>query len=190
MIRVEPEPFDGFYRIFYVLMIVGVIAFWVLALATYYQLPEVIPTHFGLSGRPTSYGPSWTVFILPPAFSISPLIIMLIVRYRFKLVNEHPFLINLPAFYTYLPYIRPERRSFWVNRYFGLLLAFGTGLTYYLLALEYGICEALIIGKTPSWLLPVALGLPVMMIIVLMYYLFRLSKEMKKEALVSTSPSI
>lgn len=28
------------------------------------QLPEIVPTHFGISGKPDAYGPKWTLIIL------------------------------------------------------------------------------------------------------------------------------
>lgn len=42
-----------------------VLAAWVLAASSYQHLPEQIPTHFGITGRPDGWGPRVMVFFLP-----------------------------------------------------------------------------------------------------------------------------
>jgi len=42
-----------------------VLAAWVASAALYPGLPEEIPSHWGIHGKPDGYGPRWTVFLLP-----------------------------------------------------------------------------------------------------------------------------
>ncbi len=163
-------------------LLLGVAGMWLLGLYAYQTLPEQVPVHFGWKGTPTRYGDKTAFAFLPFAFSIAPIVFFLITRYRFTLINRYPYLINLPAFYTSLWRLPPERRSLWVNRYFEGILGLGAFLSLYLLGLEYGIYMGTKTGHLPLWFTPVALVAPLFLLIPWVFYLVKLSREMAQEA--------
>lgn len=135
-ISVIPLPLSKKGRLMIGLLILGLIAIWVLSFYANLTMPENAPRHFDLSGEPTSYGNNGDSFILPISFSLAPLIFLIIVKYRFLLINKYPYLINLPACFMNINKLQPERRSFWINRYFEAILILGVFITYYELLLE------------------------------------------------------
>ena len=181
MNQINPEPLSSKGRMGMALITLILVAMWALAVHAYLTLPHEIPGHFNFDGEPTRYDTKSTVFIIPAAFSIAPVIFLLITKYRFILVNRYPYLINLPAFFTNITKIPEERRGFWVNRYFEALLYLGVFLTFSLFIMELGIYAGEISGKLPSWLLPFSLLTPLWLIFPFIFYLAKLSKEMKKE---------
>jgi|Deesub1362A_J573_1020465.scaffolds.fasta_scaffold00076_127 uncharacterized membrane protein len=179
---ITPEPISTKGRMMIGLLFLGFIALWILGVYAYFTLPERIPTHFGFSGEPTSYGRREVFLLLPAAFSPAPIIFLIIIRYRFTLLNKYPYLINLPAFFTHITKIPSERRSLWVNRYFKALIVLGVFITYYLLLLEWGIYVGNLTGRLPYWFTPATLLMPLPLILSFLFYLRRLSEKMMAEA--------
>ncbi len=177
-----PQPLSRRGRNLVFLTVLGLVGMWLLGVYGYQSLPDQVPVHFGWKGTPTRYGEKTTFVFLPLAFSIAPVALLLITRYRFTLINKYPYMINLPAFYTFLWRIPPERRSLWVNRYFEGILGLGAFLSLYLLGLEYGIYVGTRDGHLPSWFTPVALAAPFLLVIPWILYLARLSRQMAQEA--------
>ena len=56
--------FGKFLNVFCILILIYM---WVIAGISYSSLPDEIPTHFGVDGRPDSMGPRLMVFLLPAA---------------------------------------------------------------------------------------------------------------------------
>lgn len=163
------------------LMILFLALIWLIALYAYATLPEVIPTHFGVDGKPDSFGGKETWIILPIAFSIAPVLILLIVRYRFEIIEKHPYLVNLPAFLIHLSRLPGERKYYWIDRYFEILSCFGAILTAYLLIIEYAIYLGDKTGKLPVWFSPfIFVAIPILLIYFLVQ-LRALSKSFKEE---------
>ncbi|MDX2055073.1 MAG: DUF1648 domain-containing protein [Polyangiaceae bacterium] len=44
------------------------------------RLPEVVPTHFGVSGIPNAWGPKWILFLVPALATLAYLAMMLVER--------------------------------------------------------------------------------------------------------------
>ncbi len=179
---IQPMPLGSRGKMLTALMLLGTVALWALALFFYFGLPEKVPVHFGLEGKPTRYGSKLVTLLLPAALSLGPLIFLLVTKYRFALMNRYPHLLNLPAFFLDLGRISEERRAFWVNRYFEAVLGLGVGLTAALLFLEYGILFGTTAGQVPAWVLPFVLLLPVALIVPFLMYLSRLKRELGAEA--------
>ncbi|MBE8539587.1 DUF1648 domain-containing protein [Geoglobus acetivorans] len=180
--KIPPEPISKKGQIFLALILLGLAGIWVLAIYAYQTLPDNIPSHFNFEGKPDSYGDKSTWMILPVALSIAPIIFLLIAKYRFTIINNHPYLINLPAFFMMIDRIPAERRAWWVNRYFEVLLGMGAFLTLYLLAIEYGIYVGTVAGAMPEWFLPVTLGAIPVLIFGFLVFLKKLSAEIADEA--------
>ncbi len=179
--QIHPVPLSMKGKIMVVLMVLGLLSIWIFAVYAYLTLPHEIPAHFGFSGEPTRYGNKSTFLILPAAFSIGPVIFLLLAKYRFTLINRHPYLINLPAFFAHISKIPKERKGLWVNRYFEVMLSLGVVLTFSLLMVEIGIFLGEIYGKLPAWLMPFSLTMPVWLILPFLFYLRKMNLELKEE---------
>ena len=170
--------------------LLGLIGLWLLALAFYFPLPQTIPVHFDLAGNPTRYGSKFSLLLLPAAFSIAPAIILLATRFRFTLVNDYPYLVNLPAFFaTHLPKLSPERQSWWINRLFEANLALGAGLTAIMLIIEWFILRGTVSGEISGWITGFILLAVFVPIVVYVLYLRRLGREMAQEVMLRLTPS-
>ncbi len=180
--EIYPEPMSKRARTLVILIIFGLATMWLLATYAYFTLPERIPVHFEFSGKPTSYGNKSTFLILPAAFSISQVIILLMTKYRFTLINKYPYLINLPAFFTYLPKIPAERRAIWINRYFEATLALGVFLNLFFLLLEYGIFVGEVSGRLPAWFMPLSISMPILLMLSFLIYMRKINRELQMEA--------
>ncbi len=179
---IPASPLTPRGRLYAWLTILGLAAMWVLALAYILALPDVTPLHFGLSGQPTRYGSKLVLGLLPPAFSIAPVVILLITRYRFRLINKHPYLVNLPAFFiTYLAQLPRPRQSWWVNRYFEANLALGAAITWILALMEWGILAGAASGALSTWFTWFSLIAIFLPVVWFMVYLRRLGREMAEE---------
>ena len=180
--KINPEPLGRSGRIAALIMLLGLISIWVFAFYAYSTLPERVPVHFGTGGDPTRYGEKSEFILIALSFSIAPILILLVARYRFVLINRYPYLVNLPAFYTNIHRLHESRRAYWVNRYFEAVLWLGTALTLYLVALEYTIYLSQIQGRISGWALLIAILFPVFMLFPFLYMIFRISWEMSDEA--------
>ena len=109
-LTVAPAPLGVLGRAFVALIVVLLVLIWLIGLYAYTTLPDRIPTHFGLSGKPDAFGNRLTFLLLPIAFSLAPLIILLIIKLRFTLINKFPYLVSLPAFSHYVD-VRPKPLS-------------------------------------------------------------------------------
>lgn len=176
-----PQPFSPKGKILIWAITFEFLALWIISLYAYTTLPEEIVTHFGASGKPTSYGDKSTFLILPFAFSIAPAIFLIITGFRFTLINKYPYLINLPAFYINIYKLPQDKRSAWVNNYFELILALGVAISLWLLFLLVGIYQGTLEGQLPAWFTPVAITLPILLLVPFFYALSRLSRKMKTE---------
>jgi uncharacterized membrane protein len=163
-LTVSPTPFDPLGRAFVALIVVFLLLIWMTGLYAYTALPDRIPTHFDLSGKPDAFGNRLTFLLLPVAFSVAPLIILLVVRFRFTLVNRFPYLINLPAFFAQIGQLPEERRSYWLNKYFEFVAAVGVAVSAFLLALFLGIYTGTVGGEMPWWFTVITVAVPLILI--------------------------
>ncbi len=126
--RIQKQPFGRLGRWLFVILFIELLVIWARAgIAIYYLSGTTIPVHYGLNGAPNGYGNSGVFYILAVAFSIAPVLIMLISYYRFKLINDYPYLINMPAFYASIMKVSESRKGYWINRYFELDTGAGSG---------------------------------------------------------------
>jgi uncharacterized membrane protein YhdT len=166
-------------------ILIGILLFffaliWAVGLYAYFTLPERVPTHFGFSGKPDSFGTKSIFLLLPLAFSIAPLIFLVVIKYRFTLINRYPYLINLPAFFAIFE-LPSERRGYWLNRYFELVLVLGVALVVFLLVILLGTYKGTLDGGMPSWFSIVMLFLPFLLIVPFIVALRSLALKMAEE---------
>ena len=177
----EPTPLGLVAKFLVLIILVGVALLWVIGVYAYTTLPERIPTHFNIRGEPDAYGSRSTFLILPPAFTIAPAIILAITLLRFRLVNKHPYLVNLPAFYTRITKLPRHMRGEWINKYFETILAVGVAITLLMLSLEIGIYQGAVNNELPPWLLPATITTPIIITTLLILRIRKLEKEMKNQ---------
>ncbi len=63
--------------------------FWLMTVLNYSNMPDTIPTHFDLSGKPDSFGNKSTIFILP--------ILCSILFVGMTILNKFPHIFNYPT---------------------------------------------------------------------------------------------
>ncbi len=175
---IPPKPFGRVAKLAALLTLIAMAAMVAAAVHFYFILPEKIPTHFNWKGEPDAYGSKVLVLFLPLAFLPAPIVFLLIARFRFKLINDYPYLINLPAFL--LKDLPPERAACLINRYFSALLTLGCAISYYLLLIEVGIFIGCYTGELPAWFNALVVATPLPLILAFLLYLRRLSREAEK----------
>jgi len=62
-----------------------------LAIAAFPHLPDPIPTHWGFSGQPDSWGSKWTIFLLPGMAALFTFLFSFFERIDPKRINYHAF---------------------------------------------------------------------------------------------------
>ncbi len=180
-LTIPPTPFDRIGRAFVALIIVFMALIWLTGLYAFTTLPEQIPTHFGLSGKPDAFGNRPTFLLIPIAFSLAPVIILLIVRFRFTLINRFPYLVNLPAFFSQLGQLPEARRSYWLNKYFEFVAAVGVAVSVFLLALFLGIYAGTLEGEMPPWFTVMTIAIPLILIVSFIIALRAMSIRLQDE---------
>ena len=150
-------PFSGIGRILFALNIIGLIALVAIGFYGYFVFEGQIPTHFDFAGNPDAYGSSTIFLIMMPTLAIAPILIILVTQYRYTFINKYPYLINLPAFYTYIPKIPFEKRGYWVNKYFEAVLAIGVFTTVEMILIMWVVYIGTIEEVLPNWFIPVIL---------------------------------
>ncbi|MCX8056726.1 MAG: DUF1648 domain-containing protein [Ignavibacteria bacterium] len=180
--EIKHQPFDIKSRRWVVYNILIILVIWFMGIFAYFNLPDLIPTHFDLKGNPDAFGKKTIFLILPIILSFAQIIILILVKYRFTLINKYPYLINLPGFFIYINKISNERKSYWLNRYFDLLLKVNFILSLYLLTVFIIIIYSTDQNYLNSTALIFILLFPFIMIILLFIILAKISNEMKAEA--------
>lgn len=64
----------------------------------YPTLPQTIPTHYGPNGAPTTYGSKSVLLIAPVIVLIISFLFLVIMRFRYTMLEKYPYLLNLPSF--------------------------------------------------------------------------------------------
>ncbi len=77
-IKIEPSQTDRFIEAGSILL---VIATWVIAVLNFSHLPEIIPSHAGISGEIDGYSSRISVFFIPVLTTITFVTLMILGRY-------------------------------------------------------------------------------------------------------------
>ncbi len=179
---INPAPLSPRGKIMVLLNFLGLIIIWGIGIYAFFAFTDPIPTHFDAAGRVTTYGSKSTFLIVSVAFSISPACFILLAKYRFTLINKYPYLVNLPAFFLNINNLSPERRSFWTNQYFELMLMLGAVLTLYMVTLTAMIFQGTIAGSLFSWFTTFSIIFPLAVLIPFFIIMQNLSRKIKSEA--------
>ncbi len=178
-----PErPFGPWGRLWSGLALVGVGLLWILWVQAHRSLPGQIPSHFTFRGEADDYGGKGHLLFITLCFTLVSLVLLGLARFRFVLVNRWPEMLNLPAFFLYAPLLPPERRAYWLNRYFEALLFLNVELTAYFLLIQWGLVQGAHTGRLPPWFTPLVLGLPPFFLLPFLYQWIRLSHQLRRES--------
>ncbi len=124
-------------------LLTEIILIFLIGILGYFELPIYIPIHYGMNGIPNGYGQSWLFPLLSIILVIAPIIVLLTVKYRFKLLNKYPYFINMPAFYfSEITRMKRDKRSYWVNKYFELILGAGVSIAGLMIVMIIGLLES------------------------------------------------
>ena len=89
VIKIKPEPVDRVLDFIAMVAVTGLIVF---PIWYYPQLPDVIPTHFGVNGMPDAYGDKNNLWWLPA--------IGVILYIGLKILTNYPHIFNYPVIVT------------------------------------------------------------------------------------------
>lgn len=122
-------------------------ALWVMTIIVYGNLPETIPTHFGVSGEADDYGSKMTLFILPVIGTLSFV--------GLTVLNYYPHAFNYPVDITAENAQAQYTNATRMMRYMKLSMVFIFSV------LVFMIYKAAITGTESLgvWFLPVMLGI-------------------------------
>ncbi len=137
----------------------------------YFKFPIFIPVHY-VNGVPSAYGQSWFFPLTAIILSIAPILVLIAVRLRYTLLNKYPYFINMPAFYySELSRLKREKRSYWVNKYFELVLGVGASIGGLMMVTMFGIYEGTVSYYFPPEISLFMLAWIFATIVLLFYYL-------------------
>ncbi|MGC8479708.1 MAG: hypothetical protein ACP5M9_03510 [Candidatus Micrarchaeia archaeon] len=164
-----------------IILVVGIIG--------YYRFPIYIPVHY-FNGIPNAYGQSIFFPLTALILSIPPLIVFLISRYRYTLLNKYPYFINMPAFYySEITRFKRDKKSIWVNKYFEVVLGVGTSIGAMMLITIFDIYEGTVNYYFPPSISVIIifwiLGTIALLFVYLrdLYYQITLTKNQKSNAI-------
>ena len=151
------------------LMIGGSIAVWD-------HLPERMPLHFGIDGRPDSWGgKTFMSWFLLPAIAVGLTIMMYVLA---SWIMRRPDLINMPDRKKFLE-LPPEQRRKVLMAMQGLLHWVGVMLNLTFLIVQYGSYRAAIGGAIPGLILTALLVSTVTSPLLAVVALLRMQSLMK-----------
>lgn len=150
--KVRRYPLSGEAK--FTLLIASIINLIVLVLVAYYYpaLPNVVATHYGISGSPNSYGYKSTLLIVPGIFLAVFFFFLLILHFRYVLLEKHPYLLNLPSFVYLLGEKSPALQGEIMNRVFAVY-----SLSAFFISLLNLIITTAILEQRTRFLLPALL---------------------------------
>jgi len=145
--------------------ILGLIAMWTLAVTAYINLPEIIPTHFGINGKADDWGNKTSIFILPAISSV--LIIGL------TILNRYPHIFNYPVNVT------KENAMQLYHKATILIRIIKVFIVVLFLFIEWQVCDVSGNDQLPRWFLPIILTVPVLLPIIMSFILSNKSSSGK-----------
>jgi uncharacterized membrane protein len=163
------------------IIVAEIVLLWAVGILSYRLLPETVPLHFDETGSPTSYGSKATLLVIPFAFMIAPLLVLIVAEFRFVLLQRVPYLVNLPAVFTRIGELAPHQRSQWINRYFERMLEMGVALGAYLLILELVAVHSMATRMLSGWTIVCIVGFPLLIVAAFFYRLKQLSAALARE---------
>lgn len=174
----EYQPLPPRGKFYFALILLLIVALLVYGAYEYLSLPDQIPHHFDFQGQPTSYGKKEEVLFLSLLFVTIPILLLLLIRFRFFLINRYPYFLSFPAFFTKLERFPVKERPYWINQYFTGLAMMGFAVSVYLFILEIFLFSAMAVGQLPAALSLYAMLMPLGILGWFFWWLRKLARRM------------
>lgn len=154
-LKVSLTAADKFYE---VLCAAALAALWGVAVYSYANAPDVVPTHFNFAGEADAFGDKQTVFIMP--------VIGTFLFTVLTLLNNYPYIFNYPVKITPQNALQQYTHATRMIRHLRLAI-----MLLFIIIESYTYAAATgRAGDFGDWLLPVAAGL---VFIPLLWYLVK-----------------
>ncbi len=135
-----------------------VMLLWVITLVAFFNLPQIIPTHFNAKGQVDDYGSKLTLFILP--------VVATLLYFLLSFLNNYPHLFNYATIITEKNAEQQYTFATRILRYVKVaILIIFSGTTLFTYLTSTGIIDGL-----GWWFLPFCFTLIFVPIIVSIYY--------------------
>lgn len=135
--------------------LLGIILNWVLPLIFYFQLPEIITTHYGIDGKPNDWGSKNSIFILP--------VISTILYIGLTILNRFPHIFNYPVKVT------PDNFVQLYIRYTRIIRVMKLVIILIFIFIEWQVCKVEGDGALPVWFMMLIIGVPVVLPVILAF---------------------
>ncbi len=180
-----PEiKFDRVGRMLLIINIVLIVIYVFVSLYIYFILPDVVPTHFNVYGKPDSYG-SKIVFLYTTLTTLPvEFIVLILVRYRFKIINKYPYLVNYPVMVMLLSSdkIEPVKKAYYINEINKVLIITNIILCIMFIAISTIVGYAMLIKYFPATIFYIVLIAFTVMIIGIPLIMYRnIHRKIKAE---------
>lgn len=145
---------------------IGLIVCWLLPALMFKNLPDTIPTHFGLNGKPDDWGNKASIFILPA--------ILTLVYFGISVLNKFPHIFNYPV------QITAENAAYQYTKASRIIRLLKLLVVILFLFIEWQVCSVSINSNLPSWFLPIVIAVPVILPIAMAFILTKKPSPSKK----------
>ncbi len=181
-LKIPKTPFEKSGRILQGLLCLEIVLIVFVNLYAYASLPTTISLHYEFNGQMLSSGPKYIFLLFSGLFNIPQAIFLLLSIGRRSVASTPITATNFPSFSTRLQKINYERRGYWVNKYFSMLLAFGSVIGFVLLLLNLGIYESAISASSLSTLwIEGIIAVVVIAVIGLLVYMRNYVRQLKRD---------
>lgn len=140
----------------------GILLLWIITITVFSKLPEIIPTHFDLSGKPNVHGSKSVLFLLPTIGSL--------VFIGLTVLNFYPHHFNLPVQITEENAERQYQKATRLIRLLKIIIAFLFSLVVFLIYQSATSSTQ----SSSFWLMPLVLS---SLVIPIAYYIFQSIKK-------------
>ena len=143
---------------------ISLFGIWTLTLTNYFELPQIIPTHYNVTGKADAFGNKTNIFALP--------IISTVLFIGLTILNKHPHVFNYPGEITKENALHQYTNASRMIRVLKLVVVLIFGLIVFRTIKNVS-------GKTDGlgiWFLPLTMG---MIFIPMIYFLINANKKKK-----------
>ena len=137
--------------------LLGILFTWIVPLIIFRQLPDTIPTHFGLDGKVDDWGSKITIFIVP--------VISFLLVIGMSILNKFPHIFNYPIKLTDENALQLYSKATRMLRVIKLIVVLLFSW------IEWQICNISDNSRLPVWFLPLVIIIPIVLPVVMAFTL-------------------
>ena len=147
--------------------IILLLIIWIIPAISFQNMPEIIPTHYGIDGQADGWGSRSTIFILP--------FISLLLSIGLSTLNRFPHLFN------YTVKVTEENALYLYTKGARLFRIVKLIHAMVFLFIEWQVCNVSENNQLPAWFLPVVIIIPVVLPVIMALTLSKGSAAIKKK---------